>query len=56
MERIFLAPERGEAYCNMQAIDFIYKLIFKCLEKEEYLRCETSWITIFFKIIYFYLL
>ena len=31
LKKIMLAPERGEAYGNSQTIDFIYRLVFKCL-------------------------
>lgn len=31
LKKIMLAPERGDAYGNIQTLEFIYRLIFKCL-------------------------
>jgi hypothetical protein len=38
LKKIMLAPERGEACENIQAIDFIYRLLLKYLSPNEIFR------------------
>jgi len=56
MKRIFLAPERCEYFGNEQTMLLIYKIFFRCISVEENYRIQPSWMTIFFKLIYYHLL